>query len=84
MDICKLLIAHGSWHDHVDENGETPLYYSIRQNRGPIVEWLLSHGCNMNIINNKGQNLVRYAEKNNKPHIKEILIKHGAPQAPNP
>lgn len=42
LEICKFLLAHGSKLDHVDENGETPLYYAIRNNRGPIVEWLLT------------------------------------------
>ena len=66
MEVCKFLKAHGSYFDHIDENGETPLFYGIRQNRGPIVEWLLNEGANKNIVNKKGQNLVRYSEKNEK------------------
>jgi ankyrin repeat protein len=71
--------AHGSLHDYVDDNGETPMYYAIKQNCGPIAEWLISQGIDLKIVNNRGLNLVGYAQRSSKPSMKELLLKHGAP-----
>lgn len=52
LETCKLLKSHGSYHDYIDENGETPLYYAIKSNHDFIVEWLINKGCNLQIANN--------------------------------
>ena len=52
------MVKNGSYHDYIDENGETPLYYAIKSNRITILEYLISLGFNLNIVNNKQINLV--------------------------
>jgi len=54
IEACKLLVSHGSKHDHIDENGQTPLYYAIKGERTECLKYLLSLGCNVNISDARG------------------------------
>jgi ankyrin repeat protein len=44
----------GSKIDHVDENGQTPLYYAIKSNHTDIIEYLLENGINVHNQDKRG------------------------------
>ena len=58
--------AYGSDHDYVDENGQTPLYYAIKSNRGDVLQYLLELGCNTKILDNRGHSPMNMAMRHNK------------------
>lgn len=68
----------GSTIDHVDENGQTPVYYAIKSNHPNIIEYLLQKGINVNNQDKRGQTPINFAVRHNKNNIKELLIKFGA------
>lgn len=68
----------GSTIDHVDENGQTPVYYGIRSNHPNIIEYLLQQGINVNNQDKRGQTPINFAVRYNKNNIKEQLIEYGA------
>ena len=61
--MCKLLVAHGSEHDHRDENGETPLYYAVKHDKAHVLEYLISLGCNLANTNHRNVTLVQWATR---------------------
>ena len=61
--MCKLLVAHGSDHDHRDENGETPLYYAVKHDKAHVLEYLISLGCNLANANHRNVTLVQWASR---------------------
>ena len=78
LDVVKLLVAHGSQFDRRDENGETPMYYAIKGDKGHVLDYLISLGCNLNNTNFKNVSLVNIASRLNKTHLKNKLIEAGA------
>ena len=49
--------------DVVDNNGQTPLYYSIKQGKYDACEFLIKHGANVNNEDKKGVKPVNHARK---------------------
>ena len=61
--MCKLLVEHGSQWDRRDENGETPLYYAIKNDRGACMDYLISLGCNLANQSTRNMTLVLWATR---------------------
>lgn len=78
MDTVTLMHSLGSTIDHVDENGQTPLYYAIKNNHKNVIEFLLTNGINIHNEDKKGQTPINFAVRYNKNNFKDILIKFGA------
>ena len=76
--------AYGSDHDHVDENGQTPLFYAIKSNRLEVLKYLLELGVNSQLVDNRGHSPMNMCMRHNKTQMKEMLIKYGAPAPPPP
>lgn len=49
--------------DLVDNNGQTPLYYSIKQGKYDACEFLIRAGANVNNEDKKGVKPVNHARK---------------------
>jgi ankyrin repeat protein len=47
-------VNYGSEADHVDENGQTPLYYAIKSERTDVLKYLLDLGAKVNITDKRG------------------------------
>lgn len=58
----------------MDTNGQTPIYYAIKQNRYEMVEYLLKKGINISHEDKRGQNPSAFAKKHNKNQIVDLLI----------
>jgi len=54
-EILTLLLEHGANPDIKDPNGETPLFYAVRNRDPEKVKVLLDHGARLNVTNNKGE-----------------------------
>jgi ankyrin repeat protein len=54
-EILTLLLEHGANPDIKDPNGETPLFYAVRNRDPEKVKILLDHGARLNVTNNKGE-----------------------------
>jgi ankyrin repeat protein len=54
-EILTLLLEHGANPDIKDPNGETPLFYAVRNHDPEKVKILLDHGARLNVTNNKGE-----------------------------
>jgi ankyrin repeat protein len=68
----------GSELDHVDENGQTPLYYAIKSNKADLIEFLLQQKININNVDKRGQTPINFAVRHNKNNLKDLLVKYGA------
>jgi ankyrin repeat protein len=47
----QLLVEHGAWLEAVDEEGDTPLHFAVREGHAEVVEWLLSSGADRHHLN---------------------------------
>ena len=72
----------GSLIDIVDTNGQTPIYYAIKQNRFEMVEFLLKKGVNLKHEDKRHMTPITFAKKNNKTQILELFKNHGADLEP--
>lgn len=73
----------GSQCDHVDENGQTPIYYAIKSNKPEVIEFLLQQGANLENLDKRGQTPINFALRHNKVHLRDLLVKYGATPPPN-
>jgi hypothetical protein len=62
----------------VDTNGQTPVYYAIKQGRYEMVEFLLKQGINISHEDKRQTTPVMFAKKHNRNQIVELMIQHGA------
>lgn len=61
-----------------DEYGQTPIYYSCRDNKPDTVKYLITKGADVNSVDMHGQSSLFYAAKTGRLEICEILIDAGA------
>jgi hypothetical protein len=66
IETTHQLIQAGSNIDIVDTNGQTPIYYAIKQGRYEMVEFLLKKGINLQHEDKRGMNPTAFAKRNNK------------------
>lgn len=62
----------------MDTNGQTPIYYAIKQGRYEMVEYLLKKGINISHEDKRGHTPVQFAKKHNKNQIVDLLLQNGA------
>lgn len=62
----KLLIQKGADYDLVDNNGQTPIYYSIKQGKVEVIEFLLQTGAKYDVVDKKGVSLMQHTKRLNK------------------
>lgn len=86
LEATKLLVSYGSEHDHVDDNGQTPLYYAIKSERMDSLKYLLELGAKVNITDKRGQTPVNFAYRHQKQNLIKVLVDYGAqpPMKPKP
>jgi ankyrin repeat protein len=60
------LISLGANADIVDANGQTPLFYAIKQGRYETVELLIKQGVDLTRMDKKGMNALQFAKRHNK------------------
>lgn len=78
FDIIKLLIEQGADPNSADKNGETPLFYAIRNCCGlEIIEYLASKGAKLDVVNTNGLNLLNMITRDN-VEIAKFLVENGA------
>lgn len=55
IDVVKSLTQAGADADHIDHDGQTPLFYAVRNGKMEIIEYLLKNGS-VNLLreDNKG------------------------------
>ena len=80
MDIVKALVEGGADADHVDGEGQTPIFYAVRNGKIETLEYLVKN-CSVNHLREdfKGQNLVQYAAKFKLFAVVEYLMGIGVP-----
>ena len=74
----KLLIESGADADHLDNEGQTPIFYAIKYIKRECVDYLIKE-CEVNVLreDSKGQNLIEYASKYKLFDIIEKLMEAG-------
>lgn len=83
LEVCKLLIEHGSEINLEDKFGQNPLFYCVREGHQSIVEYLIEQGIDVNKLDKKKKSPYTFAIHGNKIKIAEILVQHGANPNPN-
>lgn len=66
METIKKLVDAGADSDLVDNNGQTPLFYAIKNGKLDVVEYLAERGANVNVIDKKNITPVSWAKRLNK------------------
>lgn len=77
-DKAISLINKGSNLELKDENGLTPLFYSIKENHVELVKALINKGVNINSLDTNGNTPLNFAIENGKEAIANHLIDFGA------
>jgi hypothetical protein len=52
------LIKHDADSDHVDHNGQTPIYYSMKSGKEACLRFFIDQRANVNRIDGKGVKLI--------------------------
>ena len=62
--MVKTLVQGGADADHIDHDGQTPLFYAVRNGKMEIIDYLIKNGS-VNLLreDNKGMNLIQFAAK---------------------
>jgi ankyrin repeat protein len=47
----------------VDNNGQTPIFYAIKQSKIEVVEFLLKQGANLTVMDKKGYTPMTWAKR---------------------
>jgi len=66
LDTIRKLEEHKSDLDHVDNNGQTPIFYAIKHNKVEVCEYLLRKGAKPITVDNKGVSVMQFAKRHNK------------------
>lgn len=76
----KLLCEAGADADHVDNDGQSPLFYAVRNGKIDCVEFLVKN-CEINLHreDHKGQNVIQYGAKYKLYTVIEYLMTVGVP-----
>ncbi|CAL4091172.1 unnamed protein product, partial [Meganyctiphanes norvegica] len=72
LNIVKMLHAHGSPLDAVNNYGNSPLHLAARWGRKSIVEWLVEQSVAVDVVNDKGETPADHAYTRKQGIRKEI------------
>lgn len=76
--LKKLFEVYKTDIDHVDNNGQTPIFYAVKFGKIDIIQYLLQNGAQPNRVDNKGTSLMQFAKRHQKQQVMDLLIKYGA------
>jgi ankyrin repeat protein len=62
----RKLASYGADLDLVDNNGQTPLFYAIKNGKSEAIEYLLQQGVSLTTTDKKNFNPVTWAKRSNK------------------
>ncbi|KAI0220924.1 E3 ubiquitin-protein ligase MIB2 [Lamellibrachia satsuma] len=76
VNVVSLLLTNGANVNLADDDGDTPLHYSVFGNQPEVSEMLLNHGAMVDALN-KGQcSSLHVAVNKQHPHCVDILLRH--------
>ena len=78
LEICRILIDHGSNPCLVDKNVGTCLHLVASQGIDSVGRLLLNRGCSANEIDGNGNTALHIAAKNHHTNFLELLVDFGA------
>lgn len=79
METCKLMLDCGVDVNHVDNEGVTPLFYSVRSGYAPLIRLLLTRGAQINHCDVRGVTAYQLARMtNSSKEVFDVLLKNGA------
>ena len=78
LDICRLLIDHGSNACLIDNEVGTCLHIVAKKGYDAVARLLLNRGCPVNEIDKNGDTAMHIAARNQFKNFLELLIKFGA------
>jgi ankyrin repeat protein len=64
--VKKLYEEYKTDIDHVDNNGQTPIFYAVKTGKMDVINYLLQNGAMPDRIDNKGTTLVQFAKRQQK------------------
>lgn len=65
--------------NHVDNEGVTPLFYTVRSGSVPLIKLLITNGAEINHVDSRGVTPYGLAKMTNSPkELTDLLIKNGA------
>ena len=53
--VCQLLLDRGAELERVNELGETPVFWALRNSNAAALEWLVAQGAQLGVVNHEGQ-----------------------------
>ena len=63
LEMCRIFTEMGVRPNQNDTLNQTPLYYSSRDGKVKVMQFLVAHECNVNHIDTYGQSPVFYAAR---------------------
>ncbi|GAM27745.1 hypothetical protein SAMD00019534_109210, partial [Acytostelium subglobosum LB1] len=78
LEMAGTLIAAGAHINVVDEEGDSPAHYAIRESRAPVLDLLLKCGANANLTNDDGESLLHLAAALGDEQSCRLLVDAGA------
>ncbi len=83
--VAEILINKGAKVDLIDDDGCTPLYYTVynKEFGYEIADLLIKNGIDVNNVNKNGDTALDWAINNDNDEIKKLLIIAGATQNKN-
>lgn len=54
-EVCQLLLDRGADLERVNELGETPVFWALRNCNAAALEWLVAHGARLDVVNAEGE-----------------------------
>lgn len=55
IETARILLNAGADAGNADQNGQTPLYYSVKMGHLEMSELLIDNGCNVDHLDNKNE-----------------------------
>lgn len=72
--VCQLLFDRGADIERVNERGETPIFWAMRNGNSAALEWLVAQGARLDVINNKGQTPFSLLASHDRCEQSEMLL----------
>lgn len=76
--MCRRLVYFGAQPDHVDNNGQSPLFYAVRGSKIETINFLLDNGAEVNMEDKKFMTPLSVAKRSGKPQVINLLVSRGA------
>jgi len=82
LETAEFLLSRGAHVNGQDEEGDTALFYAVREDHAALVRFLIEKGANPEIKNNEGLTALDIAERENLQKVAAILKAAQPKQAP--